>query len=103
MHTENYDPLKNFIRDLSKASTDGYKDLVLFLQITIMVYTHTCTHTHIHTKPRNKSPIIRIKLWFTNMLENLEAIKKYDKKDIMTYKMFILNERIDPTFVTQNT
>lgn len=37
------------------------------------------------------------------MLENLEAIKKYDKKDIMTYKMFILNERIDPTFVTQNT
>ena len=37
------------------------------------------------------------------MLENLEAIKKYDKKDIMTYKMFILNKRIDPTFVTQNT
>lgn len=43
MHTENYDPLTNFIRDLSKASTDGYKDLVLFLQKTIMVYTHTHT------------------------------------------------------------
>lgn len=39
MHTENYDPLTNFIRDLSKASTDGYKDLVSFLQKTIMVYT----------------------------------------------------------------
>lgn len=25
------------------------------------------------------------------MLENLEAIEKYDKKDIMTYKIFILN------------
>lgn len=97
MHTENYDPLTNFIRDLSKASTDGYKDLVLFLQKTITVYTHT------HTKLRNKCPIIRIKLWFTNMLENLEAIEKYDKKDIMTYKIFILNKRIDPTFVTENT
>lgn len=56
MHTENYDPLTNFIRDLSKASTDGYKDLVLFF-----TKNYNGLHTHTHTKLRNKMSNNKIK------------------------------------------
>lgn len=33
-----------------------------------------------------------MKLWFTNMLENRGAIKKYDK-DMMTHKTFLSEQK----------